>query len=139
MPYTHSAPAAPGTQAPPLAPPSLRRPPPATRPKTPRPITGRRASLVPYPDLPDTPHGSGGRVSRAEFKRAVFLRRLAELQAAGPAFSKACDGTHLRLAMFLAGAINAQKEHLRENFSDWMESCGGMTGPGFEPAAGSAA
>ncbi|MEZ2293075.1 hypothetical protein [Variovorax sp. RCC_210] len=145
MPRTQPAPAVPGNQQPRPVPlttlPSLRRPPPANRPRTPRPINSRRREVkAPYPDLPETPHSSGGRVTSAEFNRAWFLRRLAGHRAADRLITDAYKrNADLPTKLFLISAQRDAENVLVEGFSDWMESCGGMAGPGFKPAIGSAA
>lgn len=135
MPCTQPAPAVPGNQAP-LQVPSLRRPLPANVPRTPRPINGRKREAKPlYPDLPDTPSGSGGTVTRAEFERAYFLRRLAEWRGAEkllePLYKNGGRDSQLPARLFLIGALRDAERELPRLFDDWMQACGGMAGPGF--------
>lgn len=101
----------------------------------PRPIARQRVVKAPYPDLPETPRDSGGLVTHAEFDRAVFLRRLAEFQAAEKLMSDIWGRRTLDdpARMFLCGSANRVKRSLPEYFNTWMESCGGMAGPGFVP------
>lgn len=148
MPSTQPAPAVPGNQqprpAPLTTPPSLRRPPPANRPRVPRPISSRpRAAKVPYPELPQTPGESGGRVTSAEFDRAYFLRCLSEVEGAEALLDKLYQRggkeSERPARLFLSGAIRKAQRELREEFARWMESCGGMAGPDFKPDTGSAA
>ncbi|MBO9647383.1 MAG: hypothetical protein J7605_02650 [Variovorax sp.] len=134
MPCIQPAPAVPGNRAPIQQTPSLRRPPPANVPRTPRPINGRRRDAkVPYPELPETPHSSCGRISHAEFRRACFLRALAGWRAGQQVIRahyrrKTQD---LATSMFLLEAEGVARRTAREDFNSWMESCGGMAGPGF--------
>lgn len=148
MPSTPPAPAVPGNQqprpAPLTTPPSLRRPPPANRPQTPRPMNSRKAAVrLPYPPLPELPQLSSGKVSRADFDRAYFLRCVAELQAGKDLLNRMYRNggkdSELAARMFLIDATDVARRALRASFADWMESCGGMAGPGFKPTTGGAA
>lgn len=110
---------------------------PAAQPGTPRPrraATTRRsapaAPKVPYPDLPERPHTSGGTVTGAQFWRAAFLRHLAQRRAAEPHLRHACAGNDRPFAAFMARALLAKDEEVARCFEQWMRAGGGLAGAG---------